>query len=230
MSKENSNNDYIARISLRHVTGVNGCMRSGSGISVVAMLLRSMIPLLVIGLTAVGCAAGGESEPEGSASVPRDMNPIVGRLGPATFGDDRRSVERALGRGRVRKHDPIRPTEVDLSSSTVPPRFEYPRGRWPGEEPIFIRYPSVTAVLVHDRLYLVVVTARGTNAGRDLEMGDSLDDAKRAYPTLTCSRATGLHGDDLFPYCTGRVAEGRFLWAGGDPITSLAISRGAMSG
>jgi hypothetical protein len=178
-----------------------------------------------------GCASDDKPQTDAPATVPRDIDPIAGTLGAVSFGDDRKSIEKTLGDGRVQNGDPIWPTGAeDLSSSAVPPRFAYPRGRRLGEEPVFVRYPTITAMLVRGRLHLIAATTDGTHAGRGLKIGDPLSEASRAYPNLQCGRAAGPHGDDLFSYCTGPVANGRYLWAGGDPIRSFAVAKGPMSG
>jgi uncharacterized membrane protein len=73
------------------------------------------------------------------------------------------------------------------------------------------------------------VTSPGARTLRGVEMGDHLDDAKKAYPTLKCEEADrGEYGKTR--YCTGGVAPQRFLFFGADAttstITSITVSRG----
>lgn len=71
------------------------------------------------------------------------------------------------------------------------------------------------------------VTARGAVTLRGIQAGDSLDEAKAAYPELECRDAPA--GDiATYPACTGRVGEERHIWFGGDPIVNISLSRSPM--
>ena len=68
------------------------------------------------------------------------------------------------------------------------------------------------------------VTALGARTLRGIGAGDSLEDARSAYPELTCGEAPA--GDyATYPYCSGRLAEERHIWFGGDPIANISVSR-----
>jgi hypothetical protein len=68
------------------------------------------------------------------------------------------------------------------------------------------------------------VTARGARTLRGIEAGDSLEEAREAYPELDCGEAPA--GDvATYPYCSGRIAPERHIWFGGDPIMNISISR-----
>jgi hypothetical protein len=55
-------------------------------------------------------------------------------------------------------------------------------------------------------------------------VGDTLDEAKAAYPELECGdRPAGEFA--TYRYCSGRTAEQRHIWFGGDPITTIGVSR-----
>jgi hypothetical protein len=71
------------------------------------------------------------------------------------------------------------------------------------------------------------VTARGARTLRGIEAGDSLEEARAAYPELDCGDAPA--GDvATYPYCSGRIAEERHIWFGGDPIANISVSRSPM--
>jgi hypothetical protein len=71
------------------------------------------------------------------------------------------------------------------------------------------------------------VTARGARTLRGIEAGDPLEEARAAYPELDCGEAPA--GDvATYPYCSGRIAEERHIWFGGDPIANISVSRSPM--
>jgi len=62
-----------------------------------------------------------------------------------------------------------------------------------------------------------------TQAG--VGIGDPLAKAKKAYPTLRCTEEQD--GGEYSPdpaKCTGKLADGRFIWFGNDPIRMIALS------
>lgn len=70
----------------------------------------------------------------------------------------------------------------------------------------------------------------GAATGRSVEIGDPLDRAAQAYPGLECREQNEGTENRPYPACTGRVAPERYIWFGGDPITTIAMSRDAFDG
>ena len=52
---------------------------------------------------------------------------------------------------------------------------------------------------------------------------------RRAFPDSYCAVANEGTEYISFPYCTGRVAPGVFVWFGYDPVRSVTFSRGPMA-
>jgi hypothetical protein len=83
------------------------------------------------------------------------------------------------------------------------------------------------------RLFVFVTTSDLAETMRGIRIGDSLQAAKRTYPELQCGASTGDSTDPpvpQYPYCSGRVGPGRYLWFGQDPIRSIAMGSVALHG
>ena len=78
------------------------------------------------------------------------------------------------------------------------------------------------------RIWGFEITSPGVETTRGVAMGDDLGEAKRAYPDLHCGETDrGEYGTN--DYCLGAVASQRFLYFGGDPITSISVTQGRVS-
>ncbi len=72
------------------------------------------------------------------------------------------------------------------------------------------------------------ITSPGVETSRGVAMGDDLDEAERAYSGFECGENDrGEYGTNS--YYMGTVAPGRFLYFGGDPITSISVTKGRVS-
>ena len=88
-----------------------------------------------------------------------------------------------------------------------------------------MRYRGATFHTWRGDVYEVFVTAEGAQTREGVQIGDDLDAAESAYPQLECGTANEGTEYVQYPYCTGRVARGRHVWFGEDPIRSIVISR-----
>jgi hypothetical protein len=55
-------------------------------------------------------------------------------------------------------------------------------------------------------------------------VGSTLAEVRRAYPHFRCDTANKNAEWSAVEYCTGRVARGRYLWFGNDPVGSVTVS------
>ena len=89
---------------------------------------------------------------------------------------------------------------------------------------VFYRYESATFFSSRDgRIAYVMVTAPGSQTEGGVAIGDDLESARAAYPALRCGTAN--EGTDYRPYpaCVARLAQHRWVWFGGDPITNITL-------
>lgn len=80
------------------------------------------------------------------------------------------------------------------------------------------------------RVYVIMSSLRGTRTLRGVGVGDPLDDAQGKYSGLACHDASDAHGTATFRYCNGKLAPGRFIYFGGDPIGTVATARVPLDG
>lgn len=87
-----------------------------------------------------------------------------------------------------------------------------------------LRYRGMSFVTHNRRVYVIMSSLRGTRTTRGVGVGDALDKARRAYRDLSCRTASDARGSDTFPYCLGKLARGRFIYFGADPIGTVAVA------
>ena len=72
--------------------------------------------------------------------------------------------------------------------------------------------------------YAVMVTDPEAKTVGGVSVGDPLSEARKRYPDSEC----GVQNRDTeyreYRFCTARVAAGRYIWLGGDPIRSISIT------
>ncbi|MEO8289646.1 MAG: hypothetical protein ABI649_01460 [Gaiellaceae bacterium] len=72
------------------------------------------------------------------------------------------------------------------------------------------------------------VTSPGVETTRGVGIGNDLSEARRSYSEFECGEAD--HGEyGTSKYCLGRIAPDRYLYFGGDPISSISVSRREVS-
>jgi len=116
------------------------------------------------------------------------------------------------------------PSNYDLFSYTGPGRFRAPGEPSPKVEPKFLRYPDMLFGASLGKVFLIVTEQKGAHLANGVTIGGALSSAQRAFPSLRCATATDAHGAPTHPYCRGKIGPQRFLYVGGDPIRSLAVS------
>jgi hypothetical protein len=77
------------------------------------------------------------------------------------------------------------------------------------------------------------VTGAGASTARGIEIGDDLDDVRARYREIRCGQAPAgespIFGNTTFPYCSGKVAPGRWIWFGDDPVANISVSSARFS-
>ena len=94
-------------------------------------------------------------------------------------------------------------------------------------KPTLLRYDDVAFLSTPTRygVHSIVIDDPQAATQAGVGIGDPLAKAKKAYPTLRCTEEQD--GGEYSPdpaKCTGRVADGRFIWFGNDPIRMIALS------
>jgi hypothetical protein len=188
---------------------------------------------LAIGLLASGCSVSSDPDDLPAARFER-IDEVTGTYGGVGIGDAEEDVWRVFGRKDPLGHEEnFQPTGVNedeyFGPTSIPAETGY------AYQEVLFWFPVKDLYLGRgsplrgreDEVGGFQVTARGAVTLRGIQAGNSLDEAKAAYPELECRDAPA--GDvATYPVCTGRVAEERHIWFGGDPILNISVSRSPM--
>ena len=189
--------------------------------------------VLVAGMVGTGCTASSDPDDLPAAQFER-IDEVTGTYGGVGIGNAEEDVWRVFGRKNPVGHgESFQPTGVNeddyFGPTSIPAETGY------AYDDVLFWFPVEDGHLgrgsplrgKQDEVAGFQVTARGAVTLRGIQAGDSLDEAKAAYPELECRDAPA--GDiATYPVCTGRVAEGRHIWFGGDPILNISVSRSPM--
>lgn len=86
------------------------------------------------------------------------------------------------------------------------------------------RYYDVAFDFKGAELGAFVVVEPGATTSRGVQIGDPLERAESAYPELRCGTVNEGTEYEPYPACEGQLSADRYMWLGGDPITSIALS------
>ena len=200
-------------------------MRYGDKVAVIVLTLLA-------GVVTSGCAASSSPDDLPAAKF-AGIDEVDGTYGGVGIGDAREDIWRVFGqKSPAPRSAGLQPTgagEDFFGPTSIPARTGYVY------EDVSFWFPVANLDLgrgsplrdKQDEIGGFQVTARGAVTLRGIQAGDSLDEAKAAYPGLECRDAPA--GDvATYPACTGRVAEERHIWFGGDPIVNISLSRSPM--
>lgn len=137
--------------------------------------------------------------------------------------DTRREVERRFGRARVTKDGPWEPLDIDFYDAGLPTSSGYTTGAvaiW--------RFKSAAIVSYGGKTFTFAITTVDALTRRRVGVGSTLEQVRMKYPMLRCDIANEGTEYPTYPYCAGRVAPGRYVWFGRDPVRSVTLSRKAM--
>jgi hypothetical protein len=151
-----------------------------------------------------------------------DGSPLTGKIDERNgvfqeirIGAETSSLDRLLG--ECQNSDNGAPCGEDNSEITEPHTFP---GGWHWRT-----YQGVTYYTSPGLVEGFLITQPESRTLRGIEVGDSLDAARRAYPGMTCDV---VHFEDDVPggpYCRFELSTKLALNFGGDPIDSIVVAR-----
>jgi hypothetical protein len=179
-----------------------------------------MLAVLVV------CAACGSDpeppEPDPTPDPRATVDELAGTYRGVGIGSTRDEAELVLGRLETGPNDPLAPIGGDPVDLGFPPAPQDPR---PSPGIAIWRFDDVAMAAGRGRAWLVAVAAQDAFTRAGVGVGSDLDDVRAAYPAADCDTANEGTEYTPFDYCTLRVAPGRYLWFGNDPVRSLTMSR-----
>jgi hypothetical protein len=178
--------------------------------------------LLFFGVTALSFFLGCGSQVGGSAET-RSVNELMGTYRGAGLDDSSTKIVAAFGKSPPLENDPVIPLSSEVGELAL---NNHPSCPVSGPE---LRYQQVSFGLEDDRVCDMLIVQDGAATTKGVAVGDALDDAHRAYPTFQCGDAYRSE-DSTIPYCSGKVAESRYLWFGGDPINVIEMNTEPLNG
>lgn len=141
------------------------------------------------------------------------------------LGGPESTVVKRFGPDQGESGGPVGPLGTDRFTNGSPGTFASTPGRPPPyDRTAELRYPGMSFVTNNRRVYVIMSSLRGTKTTRGVGVGSPLSEARHAYE-LRCKKATDAHEADVFSYCNGKLADGRFIYFGGDPVGTVAIAR-----
>jgi hypothetical protein len=182
----------------------------------------ALLPLAVLG---AGCAsmshAGGTTGPR-----QRSIDELAGSYKGVALGDPQREAIRVFG-PPVDTDNPAYPIGISYSdggptSQKNPPGYH--------GKPDLLRYDEVSFLSTPTPagIHSIVIADPRAATQRGVGIGDPLSRAKHAYPTLRCFKAENTFESPSPAHCSGKLADGRYIWFGNDPIRIIALSPTSM--
>jgi hypothetical protein len=166
---------------------------------------------LIVAAVVLVASASGCGVDEGA---PLQVDERRGTVNGVGIGDGVATMRRSFGPKRAADTDePASPLSVDVGEYEGPSYFNL--------GPPFYRYEHVTFFVERGRI--VGFMALGdAQAASGIATGDQLDKVKDAHPRARCGEApSGEYGH--YPACVIRLAPRRFIWFGGDPISTIMV-------
>jgi hypothetical protein len=178
-----------------------------------------LIPVatLAVGvLLLVGC--GGE-EPQQGDPAREHVQVRAGEFRGVRLGDSERRLRAVLGAPRRKLRGEAAAEDAPAVSApyALPDRDQ----RSSVSTDTDWVYPGVTIRTAFGRVYAFHVTGRGIGIREGADIGDDLDVARESHPGLDCKDAEFETG--TIKKCEGRIAAGRYVWYGGDPIDVIIL-------
>jgi hypothetical protein len=190
-------------------------------------LIRAVLTV-ACAITVGACGDGGAASTS-TTTIPLTIDEQTGTFESVTLGDSVASVRRTWGRpARGNVGDSFAGSAIPIGSDDDVglPSGPSPRPIRPGDRFGALRYRGVSAVYASRHgVYVIVVTDGRARTRNGVEIGDTLADARRAYPKLECGHREARSEHSATDYCREHLANGLWLWFGQDPIQSIAITR-----
>lgn len=195
-------------------------------LALVALLVLVGVPsAYAVGPRLLGLGGGG-TEGGGDVAPAVEVDERQGVLRGVRFGDSGLEVLDRLGAPSDDEQG-FFPADA---AYTGPPSVPLPRSDAGTRVPPATLHFQDTAYLVSETsgVFAMATLAEGASTRAGVGVGDDLDDARDAYDTLECGRASA--GESLVPgfeptyeWCRTRVGRVQ-LFFGGDPIESITLS------
>lgn len=190
-------------------------------------MTRSVTILMLVAVASTS-ACGSAANDLPPASFDR-IDEIEGTYGGVGIGDAKEDIWRVFGQrdpvGRSESFQPTGAGDDFFGPNYIPAQTGY------AYEDVLFWFPVGDFHLgqgsplrgKQDEVAGFQITARGARTVRGIGAGDTLAEARAAYPELACGEAPA--GDyATYPYCSGRIAPERHIWCGG-PIANISASR-----
>lgn len=174
--------------------------------------------LAAAALTSVsGC---GSSPDRGAAARAGRIDERAGTYRGVGLDDSAARVKRVFGKPAPFRGD-LSPVGHNFYDDGAPVAVQKPPShRRDGA----LRYRTASFDVADGTVYGVEVVEQGARTNSRIRIGEPLASARRKQPGLRCG--TALEGTDYqtFPYCTGKVAPGIYMWIGQDPVASITLA------
>jgi hypothetical protein len=194
---------------------------------------------LAVGVFATGCGGLGGSGGGGDATTvtrtsglktfpaPGRLDETAGTYRGVGIGSTVDEMKRVFGEQRAAGgEERIVPLATGDGETDGPRVLVFEDDRF---GPVF-RYEHVVFYVNGPTIGAFELVEPGSLTGQGVKIGDPLDRAADAYPGVACGEENEGTENRSYPACTGSLAPERFIWFGGDPITTIAMSRDAFDG
>lgn len=188
---------------------------------------RTVVAFALAGAIAVAVAAcGSDSNRAASRQRSYRLDEVRGAFRGVGLDDPEDRVVARFAPERPERAEPVSPLGINELSDGPPGTFASSPGKPSRHDRTgVLRYEGMSFVTNNGRVYVIISSLSRTRALRGVGVGDSLHDVRRAYPSLDCDTASDADGVETFPYCSGRVRAGHFIYFGGDPVGTVAVAR-----
>ena len=176
-----------------------------------------MNPLALQNVRALASAVVAFAASCDGADKPLLLDERAGTFRGVGLGSSTTDVRREFG--KPGKGEGFFPLEDDVRG---PYAFPIPGGG----QPFVLRYEHVAFALTGDRVFGFIVSDRRAVTRRGVGVGDRLNDAREAYPNLTCQAYAGeaIIGDNpTYTLCRSELGRGRILSFEEDRIRSITL-------
>lgn len=185
-----------------------------------------MALLLLLAVVVSGCGEDSTGSPTQGRAV-LTINERGGTFRGVGLASSRTEIEQEFGDPEPysRAHGVVpvghRFYELGLPDRIAPPeRGESPRELARG----VLRYRDASFQTTEDDGAYAFSVVSPARTPRGVAIGDPLREAQARYPGFRCGvRNRGRIGI-AYPFCTGRVVSGVYIWFGQDPISSITLA------
>lgn len=173
------------------------------------------VAFLLLGIALLVYRDAESTEP----AEPVLVDPVSGTAQGVALGATKAEVEAKLGNAPPWNDDEsVEPLEEDWQEIGAP------SGMAANQTYEALRYAHTTVELEGGHVISIVTAERGATTPAGVGVGDDLDSAQQAYPSLRCYDVSGAGGHGSYPACSGRLGPQRWLWFGEDPIRSITLA------